>query len=741
MSGPAALRRHVVATLTRFVAFALLVSCRDTALTRPVVVAEATPSAGALPSLRPSAAVMPAARTGGTMPAVPPEWNASMARLGSGRLSASLSASLRRPTSARTAPIAASVSSTGLPFVRHILLENSTTGDRAAWVIGPGAQITQAVGLGNLSTAWHMAGFGDFNGDGYEDILWENTSDGTRAIWFLNGTGGVIAAVSLGVVPTQWNIAGAGDFLGTGQEDILWENTTTGDRAVWLMNGSTVTASVTIGNLDIAWHMIAADNLCGDNKDDILLENTTTGDRVLWCMDNALHVANSVLLGNLATPTWRIAGTGDIDGDGNNDILWENTVTGERVAWLLNGVAGVTAAFTLTVEVPAWRITGVLIPQTWTPVTFVSLSLGRAHTCGLTGGGTGYCWGLNDVGRLGDGSFGGVPGTVYNFVPTPIAVAGGHAFTQITSADVHSCGLATGGAAFCWGPNRTGNLGTGDTLGTATPAAVTGGIAFTVLSAGGGAGGGAYTCGLTSGGAAYCWGGNGNGQLGDGTTTNRLTPVAVAGGHGFSQLSSGEAFVCGLIPAGTAYCWGSNATGAFGNGTVVASTAPVAAGGGLIFSKITAGYSHTCGLTSAGIAYCWGTNSSGQLGNGTTVGSLVPVAVTGGLSFADLDAGGGNSTCGVTGGGAAYCWGDNTAGAVGDGTNTNHRSVPTPVSGGLLFSIVRQSRFWHACGITTSGTTYCWGYNAFGQLGNGGHSIVTQDDHDSAVPVKVAGQP
>jgi alpha-tubulin suppressor-like RCC1 family protein len=373
-----------------------------------------------------------------------------------------------------------------------------------------------------------------------------------------------------------------------------------------------------------------------------------------------------------------------------------------------------------------------------TTVTFVSLSLGRDHTCGLTVGGTGYCWGLNDIGRLGDGSYGGPVGGSLGSVPTAIAVAGGHAFTQITSADVHSCGLATGGAAFCWGPNYSGNLGTGDTLSTATPRAVTGGIAFTVLSAGGNLP--AFSCGLTSVGAAYCWGWGFENTVA-GVALRNFTPVAVDGGHAFSQLSSGERFVCGLTPAGTAYCWGNNASGAFGNGTVVDSTAtPVAAGGGLIFSKITAGSAHTCGLTSAGIAYCWGGNASGQLGNGTTVASLVPVAVTGGLTFADLDAGGGNSTCGVTGGGAAYCWGDNTHGAVGDGTNTN-RSVPTPVSGGLLFSIVRESRFWHACGITTSGTTYCWGYNAFGQLGNGGYSVVSQDDHDSAVPVKVSGQP
>ena len=360
-------RRRAPNAALVLVACTLLASCRDAAPTRSLGVApQPSPSVGALPSLRPSATVMPAASPGGTMPAIPSEWNASIARLGSGRFSASVSRPSSAPISSHTAPgrgIAASVSSTGLPFVRHILLENTTTGDRAAWVIGPSGQITQAVGLGNLSTAWHMAGMGDFNGDGYEDILWENTSDGTRAIWFLNGSGGVIAAVSLGVVPTVWNIAGAGDFLGTGQEDILWENTTTGDRVVWLMNGSTVTAAVTIGTLDPLWHMIAADNLCGDNKDDILLENTSTGSRVLWCM-NGLQVASALTLGTLATPTWRMAGTGDIDGDGNNDILWENTVTGARVAWLLNGVAGVTAAVTLTTEVPAWRITGVLIPQT-----------------------------------------------------------------------------------------------------------------------------------------------------------------------------------------------------------------------------------------------------------------------------------------------------------------------------------------------------------------------------------------
>src|SRR3989441_542444 len=163
-----------------------------------------------------------------------------------------------------------------------------------------------------------------------------------------------------------------------------------------------------------------------------------------------------------------------------------------------------------------------------------------------------------------------------------------------------------------------------------------------------------HTCGVTSSGAAYCWGENNRGALGDGTTTSSLTPVAVSGGLTFAAVSAGSDFTCGVTTSGAAYCWGDNSQGKLGNGTTTPtpSTTPVAVSGGLTFAAVSAGDGHACGITRSGAAYCWGYNLSGQLGNGTTMSSATPVTVSGGLTFTAVSVGA-SETCGVTTSGAA----------------------------------------------------------------------------------------
>src|SRR2546422_957992 len=241
-------------------------------------------------------------------------------------------------------------------------------------------------------------------------------------------------------------------------------------------------------------------------------------------------------------------------------------------------------------------------------------------------------------------------------------------FAAVSAGDYHTCGVTTAGTAYCWGDNTHGELGDGTGTDRTSPVAVEGGLTFASVSAGL-----AHTCGVTTGGAAYCWGYNADGQLGEGTGTDRTSPVAVLGGVTFAAVSAGGYHTCGVTTAGTAYCWGR---GLLGDGTLRITngpTSPVAVRGGLTFAVVIAGRYHTCGVTTAGLACCWGENLDGELGYGTTTSRTSPVAVLGGLSFARVSAGVAH-TCGVTTGGAAYCWGYNAAGELGDGTTTDRLS-------------------------------------------------------------------
>lgn len=292
--------------------------------------------------------------------------------------------------------------------------------------------------------------------------------------------------------------------------------------------------------------------------------------------------------------------------------------------------------------------------------------------------------------------------------------------TRITAAPLHSCAIAASGVPYCWGGNGYGELGDGTTRDRPTPVAVVGAPIFTSIAAGF-----THGCGLTANGSAYCWGSNDHGQLGEGTQDNFIhAPVPVAGGHAFTSLSLGTSHACGVATTGTAYCWGSyldDFEGRNGNGTGRGSLAPLAVAGGLRFNTVSTGYIHTCGLTTAGAAWCWGSNSQGQLGvpnpppGGISPISYLPVTVSGGLEFSALSTGG-RHTCALTRTGAAYCWGEGIMGQLGTGSAVPFSTTPLPVSGGLSFVAI-NSDVMHTCGITASGAVYCWGANSSGQTG------------------------
>jgi len=340
---------------------------------------------------------------------------------------------------------------------------------------------------------------------------------------------------------------------------------------------------------------------------------------------------------------------------------------------------------------------------------FSSVSTGGNGTCGLSTTGQAYCWGDNSFGQLGNGSNSG--STI------PVRVSGGLTFRSVSngSLDLFACGLTTSGSAWCWGLNEYGELGngtSGSNHNSSVPVAVVGGLTFTSLSAGPGG----HACGVAVGGAAYCWGYNSSGQLGTGSLVTSSSPVPVSGGLSFASLSAGQNWqTCGVAIGGAAYCWGNNGSGRLGNGSTTNSNTPVPVSGGLIFANVSTGFNSTCGLTVTGAAYCWGDNTYGELGTGSTTNSNVPVAVSGGLKFGSVSVGDAFA-CGIATGGTAYCWGYNGEGQLGIGSTTVSLA-PVAIAGGLSFSSV-SAGYASACAVTPGGAAYCWGNNQHGELGN-----------------------
>jgi alpha-tubulin suppressor-like RCC1 family protein/tRNA A-37 threonylcarbamoyl transferase component Bud32 len=336
----------------------------------------------------------------------------------------------------------------------------------------------------------------------------------------------------------------------------------------------------------------------------------------------------------------------------------------------------------------------------------VTVVAGGVHTCLVGADGRAFCWGGNDRGQVGNG------GTMRTALPS--IVSPDIRFGTIAAGLSHSCALVRGtGAAWCWGENDQGQLGDRSIAPHATPVRAADGRTFAAIAVGA-----AHSCGLESDGDLWCWGSNVHGQIGGGDLASPgiSAPALVAGGHQWSTITAGWNFTCALDRNGRAYCWGDNASGQLGNGATSESRSPALVAGDLTFVAIAAGNAHACGVTAQGEAYCWGENSGGQLGDGTRTDRHTPVKVRSSVRFVSLAAGAVH-TCGLAGDGEAYCWGRNTYGQLGDGTTTDEVQ-PVRVAGGHAYASLRSFGS-HTCGSTLSGEAFCWGYNLDGQLGDG----------------------
>jgi alpha-tubulin suppressor-like RCC1 family protein len=342
-------------------------------------------------------------------------------------------------------------------------------------------------------------------------------------------------------------------------------------------------------------------------------------------------------------------------------------------------------------------------------------------------GGTLRAWGYNFIGQLGDGT------TTDSLTPVRVKLPTGTKIISVRGGCNHSVALTTKGHVWAWGFNNHGQLGDGTTNDSDTPVRVRFAAGTKITSVRAGCD---FSIAITTKGHVLAWGQDGDGQLGDGGTSDSDTPVRVRlpAGTKVKSITAGADDALAISTSGRLYAWGGNADGEIGDGTTTDTDTPVRVSlpAGTRTKIVSAGGRHNLALSTAGQLYAWGYNGDGEFGNGTTAGSVTPVAVAFPAAGAikSLVAGCFHSLA-LTSDGVVLAWGLNSDGELGNASN-NSSSLPVAaelpagthvksISAGCINSYAR----------TAKGHVLAWGYAADGQLGDGTTS-------DSEIPVRVA---
>ncbi|MDP6661833.1 MAG: hypothetical protein QF545_02700 [Candidatus Thalassarchaeaceae archaeon] len=382
--------------------------------------------------------------------------------------------------------------------------------------------------------------------------------------------------------------------------------------------------------------------------------------------------------------------------------------------------------------------------NTHSGLNFPGSTVGSIHSLTAIGAGFNYtcvvmdnngmkCWGRGADGYLGNGNNYDIHTPVNVNMPThpPNAV-------EMSGGDGHhSCLIASNGSFYCWGEDGSGQIGHGhySCWGACWephgPSTLGGQAALTIVT------GLHHTCAIAVDLTLYCWGQDIKGQVGNGEgVTDVLAPqeIGLPLGRTAVSINAGMDATCVILDNGSGMCWGSNQYGHLGDGTNDSSDIPTPISvlpENRSLVALDVGFMHTCGILDDGSVYCWGNNSHGQLGDGTNITSAYARAASlpPGRMAISIDAGR-EHTCAILDDSSAYCWGRNTEGQIGDGT-TDNSSTPVSVSmpSGLGVAEITAGNF-HTCAVATNGSVYCWGGHGQGALGLG-------EDVDSDIPAFV----